>query len=122
MQQIELLHETIVARFRPGQAFGLQAVYQHVVPIWQSNFPDNTAPKASIRNLLQKLRDRGDLEFLEPGRYRLPAGETMQPKSPVVLRSQVCPMCALDEYEATEDVDGVVQLTCSGCGWEWHVR
>lgn len=61
-----------VYRDRTGEdVVGLDAVYEVVLPIARERFPNNNHPKAKIRQKLQVLRDRDEVEFLGDGRYRI---------------------------------------------------
>jgi type II restriction enzyme len=56
---------------RLGRAeFSLGDIYMFEQDL-QQRHPDNLHVKAKIRQQLQVLRDRGYLEFIEKGRYRL---------------------------------------------------
>ncbi len=55
-----------------GEAeFGIEQIYATGLPMAQSRYPNNTAPKEKLRQQLQRLRDLGLVEFLGNGNYRL---------------------------------------------------
>ena len=62
--------ETIRQNWLVGQTFNLPEVYAVMAPIVAAH-PDNQHAEAKIRQVLQYLRDRGDIEFLGGyGQYR----------------------------------------------------
>jgi putative restriction endonuclease len=46
-------------------------VYAELLPVVREAFPENDHPKAKVRQVLQQLRDRGEVAFLGDGVYRL---------------------------------------------------
>lgn len=46
-------------------------VYDELLPVVREAFPENQHPKAKLRQVLQQLRDRGEVEFLGDGVYRI---------------------------------------------------
>lgn len=49
----------------------LSEVYDAVLPVSRQEFPDNHNQEAKIRQVLQQLRDDGEVDFLEDGEYAL---------------------------------------------------
>lgn len=49
----------------------LADVYDELLPVVSDAFPENRHPEAKLRQVLQQLRDRGEVEFLGDGVYRL---------------------------------------------------
>jgi len=49
----------------------LADVYDELLPVVTDEFPENDHPKAKVRQVLQQLEDRGVVERLERGLYRL---------------------------------------------------
>lgn len=63
-----------LAQYRADTGFevvDLDEVYEQLLPVVASEFPDNDHPSAKLRQVLQQLRDRDEVEFLAPGTYRL---------------------------------------------------
>lgn len=71
MTQKEFFHALLKIRYFRGDAFTLEAVTEKTFSSMQSRYPDNQHIEAKIRQLLQQLRDDGELEFLGGGTYRL---------------------------------------------------
>lgn len=52
--------------------FDLEELYDQLLPVLRSEYPDNDHPAAKLRQILQQLRDRGELEFVDDrGTYRI---------------------------------------------------
>jgi len=49
----------------------LDDVYDELLPVVRDEFPDNSHPKAKLRQVLQQLEDRDEVDRLEPGLYQL---------------------------------------------------
>ncbi len=49
----------------------LGELYEQFLPTLREEFPDNEHPKAKLRQILQQLRDRDELDFLGSGVYRI---------------------------------------------------
>ncbi|WP_435316948.1 HNH endonuclease [Haloarchaeobius sp. TZWSO28] len=49
----------------------LDEVYDQLLPVVRAEFPNNDHPKAKLRQILQQLRDRDEVEFLGDGVYQL---------------------------------------------------
>lgn len=49
----------------------LSEVYDAVLPVSRQEFPDNHNQEAKIRQVLQQLRDQGEVEFQDDGEYAL---------------------------------------------------
>lgn len=63
-----------LAQYRADTGFevvDLDEVYDQLLPVVATEFPDNDHPAAKLRQVLQQLRDRDEVEFLAPGTYRL---------------------------------------------------
>ncbi|MFC7228684.1 HNH endonuclease [Salinirubellus salinus] len=59
-------------RARTGRdVIRLSEVYDAVLPASREAFPDNHNQRAKIRQILQQLRDRGEVDFLDDGKYTL---------------------------------------------------
>lgn len=71
MTQKEFFHALLKIRYFRGDAFTLDAVTEKTISSMQSRYPDNQHLEAKIRQLLQELRDDGELEFLGGATYRL---------------------------------------------------
>lgn len=70
MAQLDELREYIADRWRPGEIFSLTEVYDYVSE-FSANHPDNAHVPDKLRQLLQRLRDEGSVEFVdEHGTYR----------------------------------------------------
>lgn len=54
----------------------LSELYDQFLPTLREEFPDNTYPKAKLRQILQQLRDRDELTFLGSGVYRIESLDT----------------------------------------------
>lgn len=54
----------------------LGELYEQFLPTLREEFPDNTYPKAKLRQILQQLRDHNELTFLGNGVYRIEALDT----------------------------------------------
>ena len=50
--------------------FTLQEFYKSSLKNLELKYPNNNTCEAMIRDILQKLRDDGYLEFVSPGKYR----------------------------------------------------
>lgn len=48
-------------------------LYEQTTPVLRREFPNNDNPRAKLRQILQQLRDRGEVEFLGAGVYRISA-------------------------------------------------
>ncbi len=64
----DVLYEIITENFE--DEFTLKQVYAFE-PILKAQYPNNNTIQASIRRNLQKLRNKGKIDFLDNGRYRL---------------------------------------------------
>src|SRR5690625_4104898 len=71
MTQKDFFHSLLKLRYFRGDVFTLDAVTRKTISSMQSRYPDNQHIEAKIRQLLQELRDDGELEFLGGGVYRL---------------------------------------------------
>lgn len=71
MTQKEFFHALLKIRYFRGDVFTLDAVTEKTFSSMQSRYPDNQHIEAKIRQLLQQLRDDGEVEFLGGGTYRL---------------------------------------------------
>lgn len=64
-----------LARYRDQTGYDvvdLDELYDQLLPVLRAEFPDNEHPKPKLRQVLQQLRDRGEVEFLDDrGRYRV---------------------------------------------------
>jgi predicted HNH restriction endonuclease len=59
-------------RARTGRdVIRLSEVYDAVLPVSREAFPDNHNQEAKIRQVLQQLRDEGEVDFLKDGEYAL---------------------------------------------------
>jgi predicted HNH restriction endonuclease len=59
-------------RARTGRdVIRLSEVYDAVLPLSRQEFPDNHNQEAKIRQVLQQLRDDGEVDFLDDGEYAL---------------------------------------------------
>jgi len=70
-----------LARYRDDTGWRvveLQELYDQLGPVLQAEFPDNNNPEAKLRQILQQLAERGEVEFVDgDGTYRLgDLGET----------------------------------------------
>ncbi|WP_267641948.1 HNH endonuclease [Haloarchaeobius amylolyticus] len=64
--------ELLAYRNQTGvESITLGDVYDQLLPVVTAEFPDNDHPKAKLRQVLQQLRDRDEVTFLEDGVYRL---------------------------------------------------
>ncbi|WP_439028519.1 HNH endonuclease [Haloarchaeobius sp. DT45] len=64
--------ELLAYRDQTGvESITLGDVYDQLLPVVTAEFPDNDHPKAKLRQVLQQLRDRDEVVFLEDGVYRL---------------------------------------------------
>lgn len=69
--------------------FDLDELYDQLLPVLRSEFPDNDHPAAKLRQVLQQLRDREELAFVDDrGRYRILSlaaeGDEMDETGPAV--------------------------------------
>lgn len=71
MTQKEFFQRLLRLAYSSGDSFTLSEVIGKTEALIQSRYPENKHVDAKIRQLLQQLRDDGELEFLGEGRYRL---------------------------------------------------
>lgn len=69
MAQIDELRAFITRRWEVGSLFSLADVYEFV-PEFEALHPENAHPRDKLRQLLQRLRDERELEFVDSGTYR----------------------------------------------------
>lgn len=68
---LEAVRAEVAEHFVVGKVFSLAEFYQRSEARLQARYPNNTTIQASARNVLQKLRDEGTLEFTDGrGHYR----------------------------------------------------
>jgi predicted HNH restriction endonuclease len=69
----EVVRQGLAAyRARTGrEVIRLSEVYDAVLPLSREAFPDNHNQEAKIRQVLQQLRDEGEVDFLDDGEYAL---------------------------------------------------
>ena len=65
----DLLRALIRGRFPIGHEFRLRQVYAMESELAKA-YPNNKEMQATIRALLQQLRDEGTIEFVDRGLYR----------------------------------------------------
>lgn len=76
----------------------LDELYDELVPVLREEFPDNDHPEAKLRQVLQQLRDRDEVTFLDRGTYRIQGLSTE--RAPALDDGQE-PEYTAAEYETT---------------------
>lgn len=61
--------------YRPGEGFSLTDFYAQAEPRLQTIFPGSNTIRSTIRQILQKHRDAGLIQFHGNGRYTYPPGQ-----------------------------------------------
>jgi 5-methylcytosine-specific restriction protein B len=113
MAWLDDLETRLRANWAPGQQFTLEAVYNSCEDDLQQLHPENSHVRDKIRELLQQLRDRGRLEFIDnAGTYRLrPDG---QPPGNLFI-----PECSREDLiRAMRKFDSDLRNTSDWARWE----